>query len=196
MDSQNQQGSQLRLSRWQLIIAALALACSLLFSGIALWKGCQNENYLSAANVQIVSSEGNRSINLNDSEDADTLCISGTVELKNYGRAAVQIVKVEWEPLISSGNNSVEGMWLAFYDHLDTSLGGDVHGFYVNRDNPVLSLHETIILPGQKRTFSVAFFGQGQLEPMGDPNVCVSLTFSNGQGVSFLPDINWSVIAG
>lgn len=177
--------------RWSEVIALFAL----IISGIALYKGCQNEKYTSTSNIQIVYLDADRSIRL--AKKSDKLRISGIVVLKNYGRAAAQIVKVDWEPLTLGEGGSAKKLWLAFSDRVDPSDDQSEQHFYPKRSNPILGAANTVIPPETTRAFKIAFWGEVDLKRGREiPNIRVTLTLSNGQALSFLPDIKWTGVGG
>ena len=177
------------LARWEIVIALAALAISVL----SLTKSLHSERASRAPNIQIESL-----LALHDTEhDTDMwereirlVRLYCTAVLVNWGRAPAEIIDVSWETLSSGGHVDRTTHWLGISDmHDPTDLSN--YGYFIGlRDNPVLGIMDPVIQPSERESLRIGFFAQmGEGEPGDIGNVRLTLSFSNGQVLTILPDI-------
>lgn len=150
-----------------------------LISIFSLYLSYQNVQHTSAPNVQLINITSYQADELDQGYRLHkSVSISGKLTIKNFGRSAVQLIKVDWEPFFPN-------MLFGISDTLDKPA---LHK-YKERD-PILGIKESIIQGGQIKKYNIlSFVDTHDYEGYPSGFFRIQLTFSNGQQLTLIPEI-------
>lgn len=143
----------------------------------------------SQANVQLLSSQGNRGLYYDetiDSTASSTAEIESQIIIKNFGLATAQIINASIFPLKLTSNYE-DRYW--FYIS-DKKFSNPKDILYRYRFNPVLGIKDPHIPPLATKTLHVGFYNtMDGIDTLGVPNCTINLIFSNGAQLAIRPEI-------
>lgn len=170
------------LHRYVHLVALGAFVISIL----SLWLSYHNSKIASVPNVQILSLEGFFVDTLDDECRLHKMVsITGKLKIKNFGRAPVQMIKVDWEPIFRDGLDTKRIM-LGISDDLAITPAT-----FKYKEEPILGIRTPTIQEGQVRQYNIILVADvnDYQRHITQGLYRIQLTFSNGQQLTLIPEI-------
>jgi hypothetical protein len=174
------------LHRWSVVTSLGAL----IISSLSLFFSIKNETYSSAPNVQILEVKHYVADDVDSSKKEvdfhNSVEIGGTVTLKNFGRASTQLIKVNLDLPGNSQLFDPQRIKIAFSDDAITPSN------YSRSDEDLITVtrNRTIKAGEIRKFYTKLFIDTHNLKGHPMPNLFrVLLIFSNGQELTFVPEI-------
>lgn len=182
------------LAKWETVLVLLSLLVSIVSLAFSIYSARRTEKIGSSPNIQIVSSTGDRSHTIINASES-LFSISGQIAMENLGSAGTQIINIKWEAIESGEIFKINEPWLAISDYLDPTSKRLRKYFYDNRLNPMLSIKDKTIRPGENKTLNMSFFAKNVLnEKHNIPTIRIIFTFNNGEERTVIPEIQTSSV--
>ena len=174
------------LHRYVHLVALGAFVISIL----SLWLSYQNSKIASAPHVQVLRLEGFFVDTLDDEYRLHKMVnITGKLKIKNFGRAPVQMIKVDWEPIFRDRVDTKRIM-LGISDDLAITPAP-----FKYKEEPILGIRTPTIREGQVRQYNIILVvdANDYQRHITQGLYRIQLTFSNGQQLTLIPEIKGHV---
>jgi hypothetical protein len=171
---------------------------ALLISGLALWQSSEAQSRTTAPNVQIVSvkSTDRAYLQRRDQNGQDTgeyYSLAGSVKIKNYGDASIQLISVKWEPITTATNTSPETVLLLSDSRKFKANEAILPEAVDSNFDPVLGLDHRTFAAGETKTIDFFFRGRTDMWQGRDIySLRIVFTMSNGQELSVVPEYEYT----